>query len=247
MTDGKGPRSVPDHLAIIMDGNGRWARKRGLRRIEGHRAAERSIHDAVEACGELGVSYLTLYAFSTENWNRPRAEVAFIMKLLSWFIDRNIDSLDRQDVRLLATGRLDDLPDRARADLEAAMERTAGNGGLGLILALSYGGRAEIADAVRKLAAEVAAGELSPEDVDEQAIASRLYHPEVPDPDLIVRTSGEQRLSNFLLWQSAYSELYFTGVLWPDFRREHLMEALQAYSGRSRRFGGLRPGPGDEG
>jgi len=241
MTEGNGLRSVPDHLGIIMDGNGRWARKRGLRRIEGHRAAERSIHDAVETCGELGVSYLTLYAFSTENWNRPRAEVAFIMKLLSWFIDRNIDTLDRQGVRLLATGRLRDLPDRAGDDLAAAMERTSANEGLRLVLALSYGGRAEIADAVRHLATEVAEGTLAPADVDEQAIASRLYHPEIPDPDLIIRTSGEQRLSNFLLWQSAYSELYFTQVLWPDFRREHLMEALEAYSGRSRRFGGLKP------
>jgi len=233
---------VPVHLGIIMDGNGRWARKRGLRRIEGHRAAEKSIHDAVEACGEVGISYLTLYAFSTENWNRPRAEVSFIMKLLSWFIDRNIDSLDDQGVRLLASGRLDDLPGKARADLDAAMERTAANGGLGLVLALSYGGRAEIADAVRRLAAEVAAGELAPEEVDEEAISSRLYLPEVPDPDLIIRTSGEQRLSNFLLWQSAYAELYFSDVLWPDFRREHLMEALRAYSSRSRRFGGLQPG-----
>jgi len=237
---GESLQEVPVHLGIIMDGNGRWARKRGLRRIEGHRAAEKSIHDAVEACGEVGISYLTLYAFSTENWNRPRAEVSFIMKLLSWFIDRNIDTLDDQGVRLLASGRLDDLPGKARADLDAAMERTAANGGLGLVLALSYGGRAEIADAVRRLAAEVAAEELAPEEVDEEAIASRLYLPEVPDPDLIIRTSGEQRLSNFLLWQSAYAELYFTDVLWPDFRREHLMEALRAYSSRSRRFGGLQ-------
>ena len=223
-----------------MDGNGRWARSRGLRRIEGHKAAEKSIHESVEVCGELGISYLTLYAFSTENWNRPRAEVAFIMKLLSWFIDRNIDSLDDQAVRIMATGRLDDLPDKARSDLDAAMERTSENSGLRLILALSYGGRAEIVDAVRKIAGEAASGSLSPGDIDHRTIASRLYHPEVPDPDLIIRTSGEQRLSNFLLWQSAYSELYFTDVLWPDFRRRHLMEALQAYSARSRRFGGLQ-------
>jgi undecaprenyl diphosphate synthase len=195
----------------------------------------------VETCGELGVSWLTLFAFSTENWNRPRAEVSFIMKLLSWFIDRNIDSLDEQDVRLLASGRLDDLPSKARSDLEAAMQRTSGNRGLRLVLALSYGGRAEIVDAVRSLAREAAAGELDPEDVDEDALSSRLYLPEAPDPDLIVRTSGEQRLSNFLLWQSAYSELWFTDVLWPDFRRRHLVEALRAYSSRSRRFGGLQP------
>ncbi len=238
-TEGLG--QVPVHLGIIMDGNGRWARSRGLRRIEGHRAAEKSIHDVVEACGEAGVSFLTLYAFSTENWNRPRAEVSFIMKLLSWFIDRNIESLDRQDVRLLASGRLDDLPDKARSDLDAAMERTSGNRGLRLVLALSYGGRAEIVDAVRRLARQIASGEIDCDEVDENAIASRLYLPGVPDPDLIVRTSGEQRLSNFLLWQSAYSELYFTDVLWPDFRREHLMEALRAYSARSRRFGGLQP------
>ncbi|MBD3369942.1 di-trans,poly-cis-decaprenylcistransferase [Candidatus Fermentibacteria bacterium] len=222
-----------------MDGNGRWARKRGLLRIEGHRAAERSIHEAVEGCGERSVGYLTLYAFSTENWKRPSAEVSFIMKLLSRFLERNVDDLDQNGVRIRATGRLDDLPEGPRRDLERAMKRTAANDGLHLILALSYGGRSEILDAVRRIASEVSRDELSPSELTMGTISSRLYLPDVPDPDLIIRTSGEMRLSNFLLWQSAYSELYFTDVLWPDFRKEHLFEALDDYAGRSRRFGSL--------
>ncbi len=230
------------HLGIIMDGNGRWARSRGLRRIEGHRAAERSIHDSVEYCGEQGVEYLTLYAFSTENWKRPRTEVSFIMSLLKSFIKRNIDNLDSNGVRLLATGRLSDIPQGPRRELEKAMERTSGNGGLALVLALSYGGRAEIVDAVRNLAGGIADGRISPQGITEETIASGLYHPEIPDPDMIIRTSGERRLSNFLLWESAYSELYFTEVLWPDFRKEHLEEAFQDYRRRKRRFGDVDPG-----
>ncbi len=225
-----------------MDGNGRWARSRGLRRIEGHRAAERSIHDAVEYCGEQGVQYLTLYAFSTENWSRPRAEVSFIMALLGSFIRRNIDSLNENQVRIKAIGRLDDLPRGPRKELDRAIIRTAGNEGLTLVLALSYGGRAEIVDAVRNLTADVVSGSLAPEDIDAEGIASRLYLPGIPDPDLIIRTSGEQRLSNFLLWESAYSEYYFTDVLWPDFRREHLEAAFSDYFTRKRRFGDVEPG-----
>lgn len=227
------------HLGIIMDGNGRWARSRGLRRIEGHKAAEKSIHDSVEYCGEEGVEYLTLYAFSTENWKRPRAEVSFIMTLLKRFIRRNIDSLDESRVRVRATGRLDDLPQGPRSELQEAMERTASNDGLNLILALSYGGRAEIVDAVRRIALGVMRGEIDPGGIDMETIGSSLYLPDVPDPDMIIRTSGEKRLSNFLLWESAYSELYFTDVLWPDFRREHLREAFQEFGRRKRRFGAV--------
>lgn len=231
--------AVPSHVAIIMDGNGRWARKRGLPRTDGHSAAERAIHKAVEFCGENGISYLTLYAFSTENWSRPRLEVAFLMKLLSSFIARNIDDLHSKRVRLRVTGRMGDLPKQQQADLQAAMDRTRANEGLTLVLALSYGGRAEILDAVRKLSARVTAGELAPADITEDSIAGELYNPDIPDPDLVIRTSGEVRLSNFLLWQSAYSELYFTPVLWPDFDRQHFQAAIEDYSRRGRRYGGL--------
>jgi len=222
-----------------MDGNGRWARKRGLPRIKGHNAAEKSIHDAVEVCGELGVEYLTLYAFSTENWSRPRAEVVFIMKLLSRFIKGNIEELHSKNVKLRTTGRLADLPDGPRKDLERAIETTSGNTGLCLILALSYGGRAELRDALYRIAEEVASGELPASDITEDTISSHLYNPDVPDPELIIRTSGEQRLSNFLLWQSAYSELVFTPVLWPDFHAEQLHDSLEEFRSRRRRFGGL--------
>jgi undecaprenyl diphosphate synthase len=230
---------VPSHVAIIMDGNGRWARKRGLPRTDGHSAAERAIHTAVEFCGEEGINYLTLYAFSTENWSRPRLEVAFLMRLLSRFVANNIDELHAKGVKLRVTGRFSDLPKRQQADLNSAMERTASNTGLNLVLALSYGGRAEIRDAVESVARRVLAGGITPEEVTEETIASLLYNPDIPDPDLVIRTSGEQRLSNFLLWQSAYSELYFTPVFWPDFDREHFRAALEDYAGRGRRYGGL--------
>ncbi len=231
--------SMLTHLGIIMDGNGRWARSRGLPRIDGHKAAEESIHEAVEYCGEVGIKYLTLFAFSTENWKRPKAEVSFIMFLLSRFIKRNIDDLDRKDVRIRAAGRLDDLPVKPRSDLDAAIARTESNLGLNLILALSYGGRAEIVDAVKRLTADIKAGSKSVTDISEESISSSMYLPDVPDPDLIIRTSGEKRLSNFLLWESAYSELYFTDTLWPDFRRKHLQEAIADYESRRRRFGDI--------
>jgi len=236
--------AVPTHIGIIMDGNGRWARKRGLKRIDGHRAAEESIHEVVELCGEAGVEYLTLFAFSTENWMRPRAEVSFIMLLLRRFLSRNIEDLHRNNVRLRATGRLERLPAASLRDLRKGIARTESNTGLNLILALNYGGRTEILDAVREISERVASGELSPDELDESSISGRLYLPDVPDPDLIIRTSGEQRLSNFLIWESAYSELWFTPVLWPDFRKEHLQEALDAYASRDRRFGGLKSGAG---
>lgn len=229
--------SIPIHIAIIMDGNGRWAKSHGLKRIKGHEEAEKSIHATVEFCGEIGVKYLTLFAFSTENWNRPKAEVAFIMKLLSTFINRNIDSLDNSNVRIRATGRLWDLPDNARETLKKAMDRTASNSGLHLILALSYGGRSEITDAVYSIAEKVSKGEIQFRDISEETITSHLYLPDVPDPDFLIRTSGELRISNFLLWECAYTELYFTDVLWPDFRREHLILALEEFNRRNRRFG----------
>lgn len=230
---------VPRHIAVIMDGNGRWARKKGLPRIKGHDAAEKAIHDSVELCGELGVRFLTLYAFSTENWSRPKAEVAFIMKLLSRFIKRNIDDLHRKKVRLITTGRLGDLPKGPRKDLEEAVEKTASNQGLTLVLALSYGGRAEIRDAVVKIAEMVQSRNLIPEEINEETIAGYLYNPDVPDPELIIRTSGEQRLSNFLMWESAYSEFIFSPVLWPDFSKDELRQSIDLYRSRKRRFGGL--------
>ncbi len=233
------PKADLRHIAIIMDGNGRWARKRGLTRVKGHSAAEKSIHDAVEVCGELGVEYLTLYAFSTENWTRPKAEVNFIMKLLSRFIKGNIDDLDKKNVRLRTSGRLNDLPEGPRKDLELAMERTSGNTGLNLILALSYGGRAELKDAFVQIAHGITAGDIAPSEITEELISAHMYNSDVPDPDVVIRTSGEQRLSNFLLWESAYSEFVFTPVLWPDFHAEQLHNALDDYRSRKRRFGGL--------
>ncbi len=235
----KSDSGFPTHVGIIMDGNGRGARSHGLKRIEGHKAAEKAIHDSVEYCGSMGVEYLTLYAFSTENWKRPKAEVIFIMTLLKSFIKRNIDNLDRNRVRIKATGRLDDLPQGPLNELLSAMKRTGSNEGLNLILALSYGGRAEITDAMRKIAGKIEAGRMQISDITEESISSSMYLPDVPDPDIIIRTSGEQRLSNFLLWESAYSELYFSDVLWPDFRRKHLEEAFEDYRKRRRRFGDL--------
>jgi len=233
--------ALPRHVAIIMDGNGRWAKQRSLgERIEGHRAGTESVRAAVRTAAQLRMAALTLYAFSTENWSRPKHEVAALMTLLETYLVREIPELMDNNVRLVASGRLDDLPDSARAKLDRAMEATARNTGLALSLALSYGGRQEIVDACRALARDIAAGRIAPDAVDADAIAERLYRPEIPDPELLVRTSGEQRVSNFLLWQIAYSELVFLDVLWPDFRRIHFLEALVAYQARDRRFGGVK-------
>lgn len=233
------PISVPRHIAVIMDGNGRWARQKGLPRIKGHDAAEGAIHSSVEVCGELGVEFLTLYAFSTENWSRPRAEVSFIMQLLSRFIRNNIDELDRKNVRLRTSGRIKDLPRGPRKELQIAVERTSANKGLTLVLALSYGGRAEIRDAVASIAEMVEQGGISSGMITEETIGSFMYNPDIPDPELIIRTSGEQRLSNFLMWESAYSEFVFSSVLWPDFNGDELRRAIEEYSSRKRRFGGV--------
>lgn len=232
------PHKLPRHLAIIMDGNGRWAREHGLlTRIRGHEAGIESVRTAVRACGELHLHALTLYAFSVENWQRPKREVDALMGLLERFLQKEIPELNSNRVRLVASGRLDDLPGGARSAFEHASQATAANTGLVLNLALSYGGRTEIVEAVRRIARAARDGEVDPESIDEQRFASWLYHPELGDPDLLVRTSGEFRVSNFLLWQIAYTEIHITPVLWPDFRRKELYSAILDYQKRERRFG----------
>jgi undecaprenyl diphosphate synthase len=238
-----GLKVIPRHVAVIMDGNGRWARKRMLNRIEGHRRGIESVRAVVRTAGELGIEYLTLYAFSKENWKRPRAEIAALMQLLGRFLRDEIGELHENNVRLRAIGVLEDLPPRVLAQLRETERATAGNTGLTLILALSYGARDEIARAARRIAADAAAGKISPEDVDEQAVARRLDTAGVPDPDLLIRTSGELRVSNFLLWQISYSEFVASPVLWPDFRREQFLEALREFGSRHRRFGGVDSAP----
>ncbi len=228
---------VPRHVAVIMDGNGRWARARGLARIEGHRAGAESVRAVVRAARERGIEVLTLYSFSTENWARPRDEVDALMELLGHYLRDELDELLDHGVRLRAIGELDRLPDDVRAVLGAAVRATAHQRDLTLVLALSYGARAEICAAVREIARAVRDGELRVGDVDDDVISAALYTAGLPDPDLLIRTSGEMRLSNFLLWQLAYAELYVTDVPWPEFRAEHFDEALAAYARRQRRFG----------
>ena len=237
---------LPAHVAIIMDGNGRWARKRGLPRIAGHTAARRAVREVVTAGAEIGLRELTLYTFSVENWSRPRSEVAALMRLLDRTLAEQVAEMDENNIRLNAIGRLDLLPKYARSRLDLTIRILSKNDGLRLNLALSYGGRAEIVDAVRTMVGLAERGELSASEVDEQLFRSFLYDPQLPDPDLLIRTSGELRVSNFLLWQIAYTEIYVTDVLWPDFGRRHLFEALSAYQRRERRFGRLQ-GSGAEG
>jgi undecaprenyl diphosphate synthase len=229
--------NVPAHVAIIMDGNGRWARRRGLPRVEGHREGINSVREVVRAAGEIGVKVLTLYTFSTENWNRPRSEVSALMRLLLKTIRGEVEELDRNNVRLMTIGRLQDLPFAARRGMERAMQQLKNNTGLTLNLALSYSSRREILDAIRLIAADVRAGRLSAEAIDEEVVSRYLDTRDIPDPDLLIRTSGEMRISNFLLWQLAYTELYVTDVLWPDFRRREFFEAIEDYQRRERRFG----------
>ncbi|MEQ1502270.1 MAG: isoprenyl transferase [Myxococcota bacterium] len=231
------PRAVPRHIAVIMDGNGRWATERGLPRTAGHEAGADSVREIVRACGEVGVEYLTLYSFSTENWGRPEDEVDALMALLARYLLEERGELMHNKVRLRGIGQLDRLPPMVRTLLDEATRLTAGNDGLLLTLALSYGSRAEIVDGVRRIASEVAAGRLAPDRIDEATITDALYTSGTPDPDLLVRTSGEMRLSNFLLWQLAYAELYVTDVFWPDFRRPHLEAAIRVFAARQRRFG----------
>ena len=226
-------RRIPRHVAIIMDGNGRWARTRGLPRAAGHKAGVDSIRETVRAAKDLGLEALTLYAFSTENWARPKSEVSYLMQLVSWGLRREVEGLDANNVRLRVSGRFDRLPAGVRADFEKARERLEKNDGLVLNLAFNYGARAEIVDAVNALLRQ------GVRKVDEQDIAKHLYTAGLPDPDLLIRTSGEMRISNFLLWQIAYAEFYVTPVLWPDFRRADLVAAIADYQHRNRRFGGV--------
>jgi undecaprenyl diphosphate synthase len=230
---------LPRHIAIIMDGNGRWARQKGLPRIAGHREGINSVREVVRAAGELGVEVLTLYVFSAENWRRPRREVGALMRLLRETTEREIDDLMKNQVRLAIIGRLEDVAPTARRVLQDAVARTKDNKGLLLNLAINYGGRTELIDAVQKLAQDIRAGRIRSQDIDEGAFGKYLYTGELPDPDLLIRTSGEMRVSNFLLWQIAYAEIYVTDVLWPDFRREHLYRAILDYQRRERRFGGI--------
>jgi undecaprenyl diphosphate synthase len=230
---------VPRHIGIIMDGNGRWARRRGKPASFGHRAGVQAIKRVLNACEELGVKVLSIYAFSTENWTRPRAEVRALMRLFHETMQREIDEMHRRGVRIVVSGRRDDLSPRMRERIEEAMRRTASNTNGVLNVCLNYGGRAEIVDAVRRLMSEG----LTPEEVDEHAISTRMYNPELPDPDLIIRTAGERRVSNFLLWQGAYAEMLVSETLWPDFDVVDLKAALDDYARRARRFGG-RPEDG---
>jgi undecaprenyl diphosphate synthase len=230
-------KNLPRHVAIIMDGNGRWARERGLPRIEGHRRGAESVREIVRVSGELGVEYLTLYAFSIENWNRPKPEVSALMRLLEFYLKQEIAELNKSNVRLAAIGRVHELPASAQKQLEKSIAALKKNTGLTLVLALSYGGRAEIVDAVRSICGEVGGGRLDAADVDEKVISQHLYTRSIPDPDLLIRTSGEMRVSNFLLWQISYAEIYVTETLWPDFRKAAYLKALEDYSSRNRRFG----------
>jgi undecaprenyl diphosphate synthase len=229
--------AIPRHVAIIMDGNGRWARERMLPRPLGHRSGMKSVREVVEGALEAGVEVLSLFAFSQENWQRPALEVHALMSLLEEYIQREADELEAQGVRVRMLGDIDRLQGAARAAVDRVMAQTARNDKLTLNLFISYGSRAEIARAARLIAEDVAAGRLAPGDVDEAAVARRLYTADVPDPDLLIRTSGEQRISNFLLWQLAYTELVISPVLWPDFGRQHLFEAIADYQNRDRRFG----------
>jgi len=233
-------KKLPRHIAIIMDGNGRWAVKKGLPRTFGHRAGVESLRDVVKACSELGVNILTVYAFSTENWKRPREEVNTLMDLLVEYVHKEIDELCEKGVKVNPIGRINELPPRVRGAVQYAVDRTKENKGLVLNLALNYGGRAELADAVLEIARAVSEGTMKVEDIGEETISSYLYTAGQPDPDLLIRPAGDFRVSNFLLWQLAYTEFWFTPVLWPDFRRFHLFQAIVDYQSRERRFGGLK-------
>lgn len=228
---------LPQHIAVIMDGNGRWAKRRRLPRIAGHRAGIRAVRQAVEACARLGVPYLTLYAFSLENWKRPHSEIKLLMALLREYLKKETGELNKQNIRLAVIGRVDELPKPVQADLQVALEKTRGNTGMRLTLALNYGARAELIDAVRALAEQLKRDGAMP--IDEATFSQYLYTRGVPDPDLLIRTSGELRLSNFLLWQVAYSEIWVTETLWPDFTQKDLFQAIIDFQKRERRYGGL--------
>ncbi len=228
---------LPKHIAIIMDGNGRWAKKKGNIRIFGHKSGVNGVKESSEACAELGIDYLTLYAFSTENWNRPKIEVAALMELLISTINSEVSTLLKNNIRLNAIGSLNDLPKKAFKKLMEAIEKTKNNTGLTLTLALSYSSKTEIINAVKTIANDCLKNNLKPNDIDEKVFENHLSTNGMPDPDLLIRTSGEQRISNFLLWQMAYTELYFSEVLWPDFNRNELYKAIYEYQNRERRYG----------
>jgi undecaprenyl diphosphate synthase len=233
------PSNLPRHIAVIMDGNGRWAKERGLPRTEGHRVGAESIREIVEECNHLGIRYLTLYAFSAENWRRPEAEVTALMTLLEYFLKRETPGLARNGVRLQAIGRLHDLPQNCQQQLHRSIEATAGGNGLTLILALSYGGREEIIDGIKSLFRHIEEGHADIAMLDAELFSKHLYTRYYPDPDLMIRTSGETRLSNFLLWQLSYAEIVITRKFWPDFRKDDLHAALEEFASRQRRFGGV--------
>jgi undecaprenyl diphosphate synthase len=230
---------LPSHVAVIMDGNGRWAAQRHLPRVEGHRAGIDSVRDVVESSARLGIDVLTLYAFSVENWKRPRAEVNTLMMLLKRYIRLELGTLHKNNIRFRVIGRSEELAPDVRHELDIGIRQTASNSGMQFNIALNYGGRAEIVDAARRA---IASG-ISADDLDERRFAEFLYTSGQPDPDLLIRTSGEMRISNFLLWQIAYAEIWVTETLWPDFRRRHLLEAVIAYQKRDRRYGGIKPSP----
>lgn len=231
------PHNLPKHVAIIMDGNGRWAKNQGLLRVAGHEKGTTSVREAVECCAEIGIKHLTLFAFSTENWNRPKLEVQTLMKLLVSSLKKELNTLIKNKIRLNAVGNVQNLPSKAQKELLEVIDKTKANQHMTLSLALSYGSREEIRNMVKVISQKVNNKELLPEEITDEVINNHLYTFDLPDVDLLIRTSGEQRISNFLLWQIAYAELYFCKVLWPDFRKEHLIEAITNYQKRERRFG----------
>ena len=232
-------KEIPRHIAIIMDGNGRWAKDRGKPRREGHRVGAASVEAALETCGEIGVEYLTLYAFSAENWKRPETEVTALMGLMTHFLKEKTPKLMANNIRLQVIGQIDRLPESNRAALEKTIAKTVNNDGLTLVVALSYGSREEIVEASRKLMEKAVDGEIDPGELDNELFAQHLDTAGIPDPDLLIRTSGEFRISNFLLWQISYAEIVITNTFWPDFRRQHLLDAIGEYQSRQRRFGGI--------
>ncbi len=231
---------IPEHIAIIMDGNGRWAKKRGLPRAMGHRAGTKTTREIVRKCGEIGVSYLTIYTFSSENWLRPAQEVKALMSLLVEMVKKEVKDLNKNNVRLKVIGDLSLVPQKTLDELNKGVSETANNTGLTLTLALSYGGRQEIISAVKKTVSDAINKKISVDEIDEKLFSSYLYDPNLPDPELLIRTGGDMRVSNFLLWQIAYTEIYVTNLLWPSFKPKHLMEAIEDYSNRDRRFGKVK-------
>jgi undecaprenyl diphosphate synthase len=232
--------SLPYHVAIIMDGNGRWASRRNLPRVAGHKEGEEAITDVIRAASEWELGALSLFAFSTENWNRPENEVQFLMSFNRNLLEKRIDEFHERNIRIRHLGRREPIPGSTLKAIDNAVELTKNNTGLALNIAFNYGGRAEIVDAIRRLCGDVIADKVSPDEVNEERFRTYLYAPEIPDPDLLIRTAGEMRISNFLVWELAYSEIYMTETLWPDFRRQHLAEAIREYQSRERRFGSIR-------